>query len=135
MNSIRLYSRLSRGEDSFPPEPNLNPQRNACLDPRMPYNSFVRELRNLCAVAVLCLWTSTPLLSCVLSFAQMNAEEMACCKQMAGDCGAMNNSGHSCCKKISQPGDVLAFSSAGTQSFADHQLQSLAGLPVVDITL
>src|SRR5690242_10264998 len=66
--------------------------------PRFPYNWYVRVVRNLCAVAVLCLWTSSPLLSCVLSFAQMNQEELACCKRMAGDCGAMNSSGHSCCK-------------------------------------
>lgn len=84
----------------------------------------------MCAVAVLCLWTSSPLLSCVLSFAQMNQEEMACCKQMAGDCGAMNNSAHSCCKKVAPASDALAFSSAGTQPLPDPQLSSL---PIVSI--
>lgn len=85
----------------------------------------MRVVRNLCAVAVLCLWTSNPLLSCVLSFAQMNQAEMACCKRMAGDCGAMNNSEHSCCKKLAQASDVLALSSAGTHSLPDHQLSSV----------
>jgi hypothetical protein len=56
----------------------------------------------------------------------MNEEEMACCKQMAGDCGAMNNSAHSCCKKVSQAGDVLAFSSVNIHSSLDHQFQSHA---------
>ena len=94
------------------------------------YNFAVRVLRNLCAIAVLCLWTSTPLLSCVLSFAQMNEEEMACCKQMAGDC-AMNNSSHSCCKKVAQAGDVLAFSSSSTYLLLEHQLSSVELRPSV----
>jgi hypothetical protein len=64
----------------------------------------------------------------------MSEEEMACCKQMAGDCGAMNNSGHSCCKKVSQAGDVLAFSSASTHPLPDLQLQSPVRLPIVAIT-
>ena len=113
-----------------------NPERGASHArdrSRLPYNWFVQVLRNFCAVAVLCLWTSSPLLSCVLSFAQMNTEEMACCKQMAGDCGAMNNSSHSCCKKVAQAGDVLAFDSGSTHPLPDHQLQSPAGLPVLGI--
>src|SRR5262249_13748974 len=85
--------------------------------------------------AILCLWTSSPLLSCVLSFAQMNEEEMACCKKMAGDCGAMNNSSHPCCRKVAQAGDVLAFDTGSTHPLPDHQLQSPAELPFLGIML
>jgi hypothetical protein len=101
----------------------------------MPYNCCVRLLRNLCAVAALCFLASSPLLSCVLSFAQMNEEEMACCKQMAGDCGAMNNSSHSCCKKVAQAGDVLAFNFGSTHPLPDHQFQTLTEVPVAGIML
>jgi len=61
----------------------------------------------------------------------MNEEEMACCKKMAGDCGAMNNSAHPCCKKVAQAGDVLAFDTGRTHVLPDHQFQSLAELPIL----
>jgi len=65
----------------------------------------------------------------------MNQEEMACCRRMVGDCGAMSNSGHSCCKKIAQASDILAFNSVGTHPSQDHQTTQVAALSVPDSTL
>jgi len=65
----------------------------------------------------------------------MNEEEMACCKKMAGDCGAMNNSSHPCCRKVAQAGDVLAFDTGSTHPLPDHQFQSPAEVPILGIML
>jgi hypothetical protein len=45
-----------------------------------------------------------PVMACMQPDSTLSAEEMACCKQMANDCGDMNDmgggdsSGHDCCK-------------------------------------
>jgi hypothetical protein len=48
--------------------------------------------------------------------ATLTAEEMACCKQMANDCGDMGgqSSGHDCCKKTDVRTDVAAVQRTGT---------------------
>ena len=59
----------------------------------------MRLLRHIFVALLLCVLTTGPGLACVAAFSQMSKAEMACCKKMAGDCGAMKNAEHSCCQK------------------------------------
>lgn len=43
----------------------------------------------------------TPAMACVVSDAQMNAQERACCQTMSEQCGQTDMAaGHSCCQKV-----------------------------------
>lgn len=43
-------------------------------------------------------------MACVLPASPLNAEERACCREMANECGDMDMpSSHSCCKTLSAP--------------------------------
>jgi hypothetical protein len=57
------------------------------------------------AGAFLCvLLTGAPMMACMLPDAQLSADEMQCCKQMAGDCqSAGMPASHSCCKTVIRP--------------------------------
>lgn len=41
-----------------------------------------------------------PIMACMLPDADMTAAENACCREMAGNCGANMQSSHSCCKTV-----------------------------------
>jgi hypothetical protein len=68
---------------------------------RSEYPKTVRMIRSIFAGALLAMFTASPSLACLSTFSQMNEAEMACCKKMAYDCGAMKNAEHSCCQKTS----------------------------------
>ena len=59
----------------------------------------MRVLRAIFVGALLVVFTATPSLACMKAFSQMSEAEMACCKKMAMDCGAMKNSDHPCCQQ------------------------------------
>lgn len=43
---------------------------------------------------------ASPLMACLLPASGMTAEEGACCRHMAQQCGGDDSMSHSCCKKI-----------------------------------
>ena len=59
----------------------------------------MRVLRATFVGGLLVVFTATPSLACMKAFSQMSEAEMACCKKMAMDCGAMKNSDHPCCQQ------------------------------------
>src|SRR5437899_9703148 len=59
-----------------------------------------------------------PVMACMLPSAQLTAEESACCKAMANQCGEMGmDSSHSCCAKVLRPQVQLLNSSQQPISF------------------
>src|SRR5437899_8768921 len=53
---------------------------------------------------MICLFAGSPVFACMLPGAVTTAEEAACCREMASDCGHANMpSPHSCCKTLSAP--------------------------------
>jgi hypothetical protein len=59
----------------------------------------VRCLAKMTAMLLAAALLGPPLMACLVSPEQMSAAEMACCKQMAGDCGAGMSANHPCCQK------------------------------------
>jgi hypothetical protein len=55
--------------------------------------------RSSLIISVLLLGTVVPSLRCLIPTETLSAEEQACCKRMAGECGSMPAS-HECCKKV-----------------------------------
>jgi hypothetical protein len=55
-------------------------------------------------------------MACMQPDSTMTSEEMACCKQMANDCGDMGgqSSGHDCCKKTDIRTDVAVVQPSST---------------------
>jgi hypothetical protein len=72
----------------------------------------------VCALAAMIVM-APPLLACALPGVQMSAEEMACCRHMADQCGGDSSmpASHSCCKKPT---------SAQTGAFQIKQRDSLS---------
>src|SRR5579872_1723560 len=50
-------------------------------------------------ISVLLLCTTVPSLRCLIPTERLTAQERACCKRMAGECGKIPAT-HDCCKKI-----------------------------------
>src|SRR3954452_19441319 len=72
----------------------------------------------------------TPVMACMQPDTTLTAEEMACCKQMANDCGDMGDqsSGHDCCKTTTVRTDVAAIQ---TSNFTySTELASTLTLPI-----
>jgi len=68
-------------------------------------------------------------MACMQPDSTLTAEEMACCKQMANDCGDMSQpSGHDCCKKTDIRTDVAAVQRTGTMVGIDP-VYVMASLP------
>jgi hypothetical protein len=62
--------------------------------------NFVLVSRKLVCVLAAVVVLASPLLACALPGVEMSAEEMACCRHMAAQCGdASMPESHSCCKK------------------------------------
>jgi len=73
---------------------------------------FLVTYRRIFAFALAFLWLAAPLLAC-LPNRSMTAEEMECCKRMAGNCD-MGGGNHGCCDKTvnhSAPTAALLYSS------------------------
>ncbi|MEO8726487.1 MAG: hypothetical protein ABI383_10235 [Acidobacteriaceae bacterium] len=71
------------------------------LDRRI-LEEVIRRLQNVVMLAILAIFIAQPALAC-LAPQQMSPSEMACCKQMAGDCDMANTGSgadHSCCKDV-----------------------------------
>ena len=63
----------------------------------------MRPLRQLGIVILLLASYLMPAMACMVSDAQMNAEERACCRAMKYQCEQMGMQGsHSCCQKVPQ---------------------------------
>jgi hypothetical protein len=52
-------------------------------------------------VALVFVWVCTPAIACLISPRNLTPVEMACCRQMKGDCGGMATKKHSCCPPVS----------------------------------
>lgn len=60
------------------------------------------RVQSVILLVVLAIFIAQPALAC-LAPRQMSQSEMACCRQMAGDCDMSNSAsgaGHSCCKDV-----------------------------------
>ena len=51
------------------------------------------------AFVLLFVWMAAPALRCLVPGESLTAEEQACCKSMAGQCGDSPGLDHSCCKR------------------------------------
>ena len=72
--------------------------------------------RSLAIAVLLLVGTLAPAVRCLIPSEYLNAEERACCKKMAGECGSMPAS-HECCKNvISAPQPALSSSKIATQA-------------------
>jgi hypothetical protein len=78
----------------------------------------------LSAAAALVLLFAAPLMACLTPDAQLTAEEKACCRAMAGQCGDMGPSGHSCCDEAA-PADTHIYLSSCL-----HHTPQLSSLPL-----
>jgi hypothetical protein len=61
-----------------------------------------RRFRFACALSMLLALFSAPTLNCMSLFYKMDMQEMACCKDLAGDCD-MGMRHDSCCQSSSDP--------------------------------
>jgi hypothetical protein len=60
----------------------------------------VRILRQFGVLVLLLVSCLAPAMACMVSNAEMNAEEQACCRMMKNQCGQMEMpSSHGCCQK------------------------------------
>jgi hypothetical protein len=87
------------------------------------------KARSTFVVLLLFMWTAAPALRCAIPSESLTPDEQACCKEMGGHCGDMEN--HSCCKKVEsglQPGI------AATPTSAPHFI-AIATLPVETLSL
>jgi hypothetical protein len=89
----------------------------------------VRIIAKFMTVLLLLFVAGMPVMACMQPDTAMTSEEMACCKQMANDCGDMGDqsSGHDCCKKTTVRTDAAAVQPT-TITFS-IELFSLASLP------
>jgi hypothetical protein len=62
------------------------------------FHSMSRRI-SAALIAAFLLWISTPALACLAKPEKMTEAEMQCCREMAGQCGAMAKAEHSCCPK------------------------------------
>jgi hypothetical protein len=89
----------------------------------------VKIIAKLLTCLLLLLVAGMPVVACMQPDTTLTAEEMACCKQMANDCGDMggDTSGHDCCKKAEVRIDAALVQAhftvvhLSTISIADHQ--------------
>lgn len=79
--------------------------------------------RSILASAVGALLLGAPILACLAPGAQLSAEEMECCEEMAGDCGKSADmpASHSCCSTVVRPrNDVLPSASVSLSAPLSH---------------
>ena len=64
----------------------------------------VARVGKIGVLLLICLLVGSPVFACMLPGAVTTAEEAACCREMASDCGhADTPSSHSCCQTLSAP--------------------------------
>lgn len=74
--------------------------------------------RSILALSIVAIFLATPALAC-LPNSQMTAEEMACCRKMAGNCD-MGVGQHPCCKNVVRAPQPVASVQSATQIHPDY---------------